>query len=72
MIHVSTQELLPALGGIRIPVRTGRMAGADGDLLPTGRLGDHHTAAGFGSRYCSPVSAVETQEGHQTVRKEDQ
>ena len=72
MIHVSTQELLPALSGIRVPVRTGRMAGADGDPLPTGRLGDHHTAAGFGGRRCGRIPAVEAQEGHQTVRKEDQ
>ena len=72
MIHVSTQELLPALGGIRVPVRTGRMAGADRDLLPSGRLGDHRAAAGFSGRRCSRVSAMEAQEGHQILRKEDQ
>ncbi len=72
MIHVSTQELLPALGGIRVPVRIGRLAGADGDLLPQRRLGSDHTAAGNSGRNRSWISAVEAQEGHQILRKGEQ
>ena len=72
MNHVSTQELLPALGGIRVPVRTGRLAGADGDLLPSGRLGDHRAAARIGGGNGRSLPAVEAQEGHQILRKGEQ
>lgn len=73
MRDVSTaQELFPTSGGIRVPVRTGRMAGADGNLFPQGRLGNRHPAAGFGGRSRRRLSAGEAQEGHQILRKEDQ
>ena len=73
MRDVSTaQELFPTSGRIRVPVRTGRLAGADGNLLPQRRLGNRCSAARFGGRSRRRLSAGEAQEGHQILRKEDQ
>ena len=73
MLSVSTaQDSFPASAGGSFHVRTGRMAGANGNLFASGRLGDYRASARFGrSGHCG-VSAVEAQEGHQTMRKGDQ
>ena len=67
----AAEDFLPASGRISVPVRTGRLAGADRDLSLAGSLGNHHPSARSGRSRNRRISALETQEGHQTLRGED-
>ena len=67
----AAEDFLPAPGRVSVHVRTSRLAGADRDLPLTGSLGDHHSAARSGRSGNRRISALEAQEGHQTLRGED-
>ena len=67
----AAKKLLFPRRGSRLSLRAGRMAGANGNPVPRGRVGSDPASVGHRGGGHGAVSAVEAQEGHQTLRRED-